>query len=481
MSVTLQCDHCRATYCSDYLLACCDPPLIPPSFLYKEEERCPCHGGHEPIACSYLGEFDNFKAKDKVIKKKEVDHSNAEFIRNRTRDCPKCGTKVFRDEGCDHMRCPCGQAFCWRCKYKYTRDHEHHRCDLNEKQDGRFDIEYKEIEKRVEDANKIPHKEIVKAIEERKDDLRILRFKFEGLNVDELSVNDSGNESESELRDDADLKRMAKFEDLIKRRLKAKYKFWYPKYFLNKKYLKSENAYVQNTRLHVFDYAFDMSENLLKRLETANRTTGNVLKFCFFLKQSDTSTEIVKTFREDMIGFFNKAVTLGKQTVDHIIALQDPENDDAAFKQFRETKGHDLVSLIRKWEFGCKEMESRMNLMIDRIRKESLQEDGGSFSFWHETNFGSIAILPYENHKSNISKPKIQDSQGPSISRQQEPNPTETSPGKDSGFASPLATNRDVPIVPNGTDFQVIHDQVTGEPAYLYYPELDITLPIGFL
>ena len=99
--------------------------------------------------------------------------------------------------------------------------------------------------------------------------------------------------------------------------VKAKFKFWYPKYFLNTKYLKPENAYVDNSKLHVFDYAFDMSENLLKRLEVANKTTGNVLKFCFFLKRSDTSTEIVKTFREDMIGFFNKAVTLGKQTGKH--------------------------------------------------------------------------------------------------------------------------------------------------------------------
>ena len=316
-TVTLKCDHCQATYCSDYLLALeSSPPLISPGFLYKEE--CPCHSGHEPIACSYLGDFANFKAKDRVVKKKEVDNSNAEFIRNRTRDCPRCGTKVFKDEGCDHMRCTCGQSFCWRCKYKYRYHHEHHVCDENEQQEGRFDIEYKEIEKKIEDENKIPHQEIVKAIEEREDDLRILRFKFEGLNVDELSANDSGNESESELRDDADLKRMAQFEDLIKSRVKAQFKFWYPRYFLNTKYLKAENAYVDNSKLHVFDYAFYMSQDLLKRLEKANRTTGNVLKFCFFLKRSETSTKIVKNFREDMIGFFNKAVTLGKQTGKHL-------------------------------------------------------------------------------------------------------------------------------------------------------------------
>ena len=317
MSLTLKCDHCRATFCSDFLLSTSKPPLIPPSFLDKNKE-CPCHRGHEPIACAYLGEFANFKAKNQVIKKREVDNSNAEFIKNRTRDCPRCGTKVFRDEGCDHMRCLCGQAFCWRCKYKYTRDHEHHRCDLNERQEGRFEVEYIEITKTLEDENKIPHKEIVNAIDEREDDLRILRFKFEGLNVDELSVNDSGNESDSEIRDDADLKRMAQFDDLVKSRIKAKYKFWYPKYFLTTNYLKPANATIDNSKLHVFDYAFDMAEDLIKRLETANRTTGHVLKFCFFLKRSETSTQIVKTFREDMIGFFNKAVTLGKQTGTYI-------------------------------------------------------------------------------------------------------------------------------------------------------------------
>ena len=96
--------------------------------------------------------------------------------------------------------------------------------------------------------------------------------------------------------------------------------------------------------------------------------------------------------------------------------MQDPANDDAAFKNFRDTNGQDLLSLIRRWEFACKEMESRINLMIDRIRKESLQEDGGSFSFWHKSNFEKIPFLPYQN-PSNVPKPQIPDNQGPSSSR----------------------------------------------------------------
>ena len=50
-----------------------------------------------------------------------------------------------------------------------------------------------------------------------------------------------------------------------------------------------------------------------------------------------------------------------------------------------------------------------------------------------------------------------------------------------SGFASPSAASKEfVPIVPPGTEFQVLYDHVTGEPTHLYYPELDITLPIQY-
>ena len=44
------------------------------------------------------------------------------------------------------------------------------------------------------------------------------------------------------------------------------------------------------------------------------------------------------------------------------------------------------------------------------------------------------------------------------------------------GFASPAAG--DVPMVPNGAEFVAIYDERTGEPTHLYYPELDITVPI---
>ena len=86
--------------------------------------------------------------------------------------------------------------------------------------------------------------------------------------------------------------------------------------------------------------------------------------------------------------------------------------------------------------------------------------------------------------------------------RQKVANSKDNSPGKDSGtigiqfcilfyfiqtkltysgFASPSATNRDVPIMPEGAAFQPIYDEITGEPTHLYYPDYDITLPIGYL
>jgi len=35
--------------------------------------------------------------------------------------------------------------------------------------------------------------------------------------------------------------------------------------------------------------------------------------------------------------------------------------------------------------------------------------------------------------------------------------------------------------MPEGAAFQPIYDEITGEPTHLYYPDYDITLPIGYL
>lgn len=32
-----------------------------------------------------------------------------------TVECKKCKRRFFKDEGCNHMTCPCGQHYCYQC------------------------------------------------------------------------------------------------------------------------------------------------------------------------------------------------------------------------------------------------------------------------------------------------------------------------------------------------------------------------------
>ena len=52
---------------------------------------------------------------------KEEDLKTAELIRKECKDCPGCGTSIFKTEGCDQMWCTqCHQTFSWRTGMKVT-------------------------------------------------------------------------------------------------------------------------------------------------------------------------------------------------------------------------------------------------------------------------------------------------------------------------------------------------------------------------
>jgi len=46
------------------------------------------------------------------------------FLTRKTRSCPHCHKVIERSEGCPHMSCVCGNAFCWNCGGKYKSSHE---------------------------------------------------------------------------------------------------------------------------------------------------------------------------------------------------------------------------------------------------------------------------------------------------------------------------------------------------------------------
>ncbi|KAI9251436.1 hypothetical protein BDA99DRAFT_575161 [Phascolomyces articulosus] len=57
--------------------------------------------------------YNNKKATDKIVKM---------ALKNNWTRCPQCKYLVQRTRGCNHMSCPCGATFCYRCGSKCGAD-----------------------------------------------------------------------------------------------------------------------------------------------------------------------------------------------------------------------------------------------------------------------------------------------------------------------------------------------------------------------
>ncbi|KAI4208727.1 MAG: hypothetical protein LQ348_000048 [Seirophora lacunosa] len=62
---------------------------------------------HQPTACSLVKLW---------LKKCEDDSETANWISANTKECPKCGSTIEKNGGCNHMTCrKCKHEFCWMC------------------------------------------------------------------------------------------------------------------------------------------------------------------------------------------------------------------------------------------------------------------------------------------------------------------------------------------------------------------------------
>eukprot|EP01034_Spumella_vulgaris_P031118 gene31118-38455_t len=64
---------------------------------------------HDPASCSQLGKW---------IEKCASDGESAKWIFANTKKCPKCFTRIEKNQGCNHMTCrsaTCTHQFCWIC------------------------------------------------------------------------------------------------------------------------------------------------------------------------------------------------------------------------------------------------------------------------------------------------------------------------------------------------------------------------------
>jgi ariadne-1 len=82
------------------LVAICEPCNI--SFCMKCGEE-----PHAPINCCALKDWN-------ALCKSES--ANVQWIISKTKPCPKCGSRIEKNQGCNHMRClKCQHGFCWVC------------------------------------------------------------------------------------------------------------------------------------------------------------------------------------------------------------------------------------------------------------------------------------------------------------------------------------------------------------------------------
>lgn len=90
-SITASCDKCKTCFC----LKCGSEP-------------------HPPLECHTL---DNWKEKCRN------ESETANWILTNTKPCPKCRTRIEKNQGCNHMTCQvCKHEFCWICNGDW-KDH----------------------------------------------------------------------------------------------------------------------------------------------------------------------------------------------------------------------------------------------------------------------------------------------------------------------------------------------------------------------
>ncbi|CAD8043419.1 unnamed protein product [Paramecium primaurelia] len=88
---------------------------------FSKSIKCPCgvkfcskcrEEKHHPIPCDIL---------KKVL---EYQQSNEYWAILHASKCPQCGRLIQRTEGCFHLKCLCGQHFCFKCSGPWEKDHQ---------------------------------------------------------------------------------------------------------------------------------------------------------------------------------------------------------------------------------------------------------------------------------------------------------------------------------------------------------------------
>lgn len=74
---------------------------------------------HRPAPCDAMLKWEQ---------KRSTEGESLAFFAKNTKNCPKCKALIYKDQGCQYMRCQqCSHAFCWICLTAV--DHKSHNCN----------------------------------------------------------------------------------------------------------------------------------------------------------------------------------------------------------------------------------------------------------------------------------------------------------------------------------------------------------------
>ena len=114
-----------------------------------------------------------------------------EFLKMGIKTCPGCKGGVMQRDGCDHMSCPCGTEFCFRCQGIFTGYYSSHNCpgedgDIERPKDprlrGDFDHDVaarQRVEDRAREIRERDRRERDRREQERQEQIRFERIERE--------------------------------------------------------------------------------------------------------------------------------------------------------------------------------------------------------------------------------------------------------------------------------------------------------------
>ena len=116
---------------------------------------------HIPLSC------DEVEKDMEVVARTNLENAMTEAM---VRACVSCNKRFFKEEGCNKMKCECGQSMCYLCRKPVSNDYSHFYAQ-GEKREGKCPL--------WSDNNNLHKAEVMKAAEEAKQGVDSKKLKYD--------------------------------------------------------------------------------------------------------------------------------------------------------------------------------------------------------------------------------------------------------------------------------------------------------------